>query len=104
MVTEKTPLPWCVSSSFIICDAEAHILANCLHTGIPALDVPFDARIANAAFIVKACNCHDELITALNVCKSYLRHSSDSGKAHTLALDVVSMALAKAEAGQESEK
>ena len=91
-----TPGPWQVSSLFIVCDKDARILANCLHTGIPVLDVAFDQRVANAHLIAAAPDLY-EALTDLWLWASERRTHSDTDPvpdglgAHVMA------AIAKAE-------
>lgn len=108
MVTEKTPPPWvCGDESdpnqrgnIYSHDATGSIIASCKDFIYAPRDE--SEQNANAAFIVKACNCHDELVTALKRSLNWL--SSYPGNGAAGAYDEARSALAKAEAGQESEK
>lgn len=70
---KPTQGPWNVSSSFIVVDSQARILANCIRTGIPVLDVPFDEGVANARLMAAA----PDLLAALQECAELLDDYSD---------------------------
>lgn len=54
-------LPWADEGDEVfIYDAEGVPVATTDKAGIP-----YNVRFANNRFIIKACNCHDELLTAL---------------------------------------
>lgn len=57
-MTEHSKLPWRISKFFpeIVMGADGSWAADCVN---------FHCSKANAAFIVKACNAHDELVEAL---------------------------------------
>lgn len=106
MGAETTPPPWvCGDESdpnqcgnIYSHDATGSIIASC----VDFIYAPRDKseQNANAAFIVKAVNCHDELVAALKACIT--THCSNE-KLFCSACSPARAALAKAEAGQESE-
>ena len=63
-MTEHTKTPWYYKDESTICDYFGRPVANPggFRNGHPECR---DENAANAAFIVRACNCHDELLEAL---------------------------------------
>lgn len=51
---EHTKSKWKVSSSFLVCDEEARIIANCQPIGVEAIDIPVHEAIENAKLIAAA--------------------------------------------------
>ncbi len=47
---------WHVTSSTVVCDEEARIIANCFPVGIPALDININEAVCNANLIAQAGN------------------------------------------------
>lgn len=77
--TKHTQLPWKVSEvsgwPSDICDADGELLA----TAYPMTIGGEDAGEANAAFIVRACNAHDQLVAALKLlCDTIDAHEIES--------------------------
>lgn len=72
-MTEHTQLPWQQDGSYVFCTT-----AEGMHKDIADCARPLTASIpegkANAAFIVKACNAHEELVAALNACLEAVTH------------------------------
>lgn len=64
-MTEHTDLPWKYRSAATF---EGFTIANSNDSTIAKLYVFSDNTEANAEFIVKACNCHYDLLTALDDC------------------------------------
>ena len=66
--TERTPGPWYVKDNTVLCQQD-NIIAECPKYGCSILCegeiAPQHRAKENAAFIVKACNLHDELVDAL---------------------------------------
>lgn len=68
MKTQHTPTPWRnPQDSVTVCNDE---------TGKKVCDTSWGVTgakeaLANAAFIVKACNCHEALLKALNICADW---------------------------------
>jgi hypothetical protein len=69
-----TPTPWQVELDMIrdgdinICDQESQFIAHidCRDGPNDTFDFPRETALANAAFIVRAANAHDGLVTLLN--------------------------------------
>lgn len=67
--TAHTPTPWNVMERPTL----AHIETDCSNqygAGIAVCSVPI-AHKQDAAFIVRACNAHEELVAALTIAKTY---------------------------------
>jgi hypothetical protein len=89
---------WLVSSSTIVCDENARIIANCNPAGIPVLDVPYEDAIDNAALIAAA----PDLLEACNeMLDLYVEHaeicSTPDDCPHIAILNKAEQAIAKAE-------
>lgn len=108
--TEHSPLPWQMKRAalpvdgeydFAIYDEPHGVIAEVF--GRSGTSV-FPPAVANAAFIVRACNSHAELLAAL---KALLHEVSESGNAYARdfgwprATDAARAAIAKAE-GREA--
>lgn len=110
--SKHSPLPW---RSFTLHKGEKHNLDGWTHTTIKKHEVRIVAqdglsiahdifgesetiKQANAAFIVRACNAHEELLNACKVAEATIvrleRHAPGSANG---TLDVVRAAIAKAE-------
>lgn len=94
--TQHSPLPWvqdgCVVEAF---DAPFH--HDIAATSKSAIWTSDESRAeANAKFIVKACNCHDELLAAL---KDLLNATSGNPKTPPTGFEAIRAraAIAKAE-------
>lgn len=91
-MSKHTPTPW-RDYGLAGIKSEAH----CSMTTTPLVRCYGKHKEANAAFIVKAVNCHDELIAA---CQQALEALEDpeleTGAYQSLAADSVLSALAKA--------
>ena len=59
----NTPLPWVLSSSVIICDKEARVIASLVPMDV--VGVSAKEQFANAPYIVHACNSYPRLVKAL---------------------------------------
>ena len=90
-MSAHTPGPWGVSSSFLVCNMDARIIANCAFLGLEVLDVAFEERIANAHLIAAA----PDLYEALKRLVALLNDDLDDQQAE--AWDAACAALAKAE-------
>lgn len=78
-MTEHTPTPWRNDQkpdALIVCDAEGGSIADCAPPG-PWMG--HKTALANAAFIVRACNSHDALV-------EYVRSSASAGCATAKSL------------------
>lgn len=51
---EITKGEWKVSSSLLVCNEKARIIANCIAVAIPKLEIPFDEAFNNANLIAEA--------------------------------------------------
>lgn len=72
MKTDHSPTPWSVSNSGgrVQTDVTTFPLTICTLETIP---LPITPEIeANAEFIVKACNCHDDLLEACKMSLEYM--------------------------------
>lgn len=86
MTTQHTPTPWHVWSQGLETKVRSGVDLNIASThGISSKD--------NAAFIVRACNAHDELVAALRVCADRLEEMAN-GK-ELFAVENARAALAK---------
>ena len=98
MATKHTPTPWRRSTTnpFAINTAEggaSRAIAE-VSTGewMPDVFVGANEAIANAEFIVRACNSHDELLAALSdVCDGVERASSDNVAGANMRLTVTAL-------------
>jgi len=89
---EHTPTPWSLTDS----ESQSQVKAGpyVYHPHYSHVAPSMELR-ANAAFIVKACNLHDELVAALRAALPHLiEHHQDAG-AYT-ASKLVEAAIAKA--------
>ena len=95
--TKHTPGPWYTRHGQISSLSSSHgcTIANCNRT---AKGIPDEEIEANAAFIVRACNAHDDLLNALQLAVATIerleRHAPNSANG---TLDVAKAAIAKAE-------
>lgn len=76
-MAEHTPLPWRVSGEHVVGSQEIHVFGRKRNArGISSAsyssdvcyiqgDLDLPGPLANAEFIVHACNCHDDLLDAL---------------------------------------
>jgi hypothetical protein len=69
-MSKFTKGPWVVSSSFLVCNEDARVLARCDSIGVPELDIPFDEAIANARLIAAA----PDLLNALQLVAAHYPH------------------------------
>lgn len=86
---QHTPTPWVhdpvLPAHVYSDDATGSIVATC--TGFSFAPRPEAEKRANAAFIVRACNAHDELVAALRmVCDSGVALAQPIEKAMCAAL------------------
>jgi hypothetical protein len=83
MITEGK---WQVSSSTIVCDEQARIIANCCPAGVPSLDVCMEEAIDNAKLIAASKDL-------LEASRNAVKYMADEG------LDLIELrqAIAKAE-------
>jgi hypothetical protein len=61
--TQRTPGPWIQRGESVVTNRPMLCAYN--ETSVFSFKRPFAERLANAAFIVRACNAHDELVAAL---------------------------------------
>ena len=83
MITEGK---WLVSSSTIVCDETARIIANCCPVGVPGLDIDMEDSIDNARLIAAA----PDLLEAL-------KGLTEDDLFSTKYMDMAREAIAKAE-------
>ena len=79
-VPKHTPTPWESNNNLLKTDALIEIFSDKDEMGEkPIADVysyeNFDEAEANAAFIVRACNCHDELVKTIKVLSESLQEA-----------------------------
>lgn len=95
----RTPGPWAVQPLDTYGGPGLTITGGADEVLVATIGLPFDAEdSANFAFIVTACNAHDDLVAALNECSEWLESFYDEGAdrlAPTLAR--ARAALAKAQ-------
>ncbi len=92
-VTEHTPTPWYTVhnkrlNTYKICHSLRCITGETSHIASIMTSLNDDLDKANAAFIIKACNSHDNLITALRdiaYCKTFTAQNNP--------MDLVKIAL-----------
>lgn len=96
MTTQHTPTPWRVEEdkkNLIAATSPGFFLdpvARCNVSGV------HEADKANAAFIVLACNAHEELLAALKKASYYLDGaSSGHANAYRLVMAAIAKAVAK---------
>lgn len=80
-----------ISSSFLIVDKDAMIVANTQPLGVDALDFSYKEAIANTERLVKCWNEHDRLTNALTK-EHLLRLDTETQKADLLAACKASLA------------
>jgi hypothetical protein len=72
MKTTHTPMPWNIGISYIdgdIAIREDNGAGECVAVVCDC----YEDQAANAAFIVRACNSHDAILTALEACQFAIR-------------------------------
>lgn len=96
---EHTPTPWRVTCAYPDETDNVKVKTNgciAIKSGVRAIGLfgheSRDEANANAAFIVRACNCHDELVATLKLCQEMLEMHGE-----TYLWRKVSDILAKAE-------
>lgn len=99
-ITKHTPTPWAISSNgFNIYgppDAEGQVTFVASIFRKPIQDI----EDANAEFIVRACNAHDELLAACKATLKYLQYSSKHAENRELRKQIRA-AVDKAEGSDE---
>lgn len=105
-MAEHTPGPWRMADDYDEKDISIGVRAN----GFPFEYQPARAgghdqkeAEANAAFIVKACNSFDELVSALQDCLAALDNQAvvNGGEAYPAARSIARAALARAEGSEK---
>lgn len=96
MSAAHTPGPWTVreqgdANSYALLTANGHWLISFLQNG----ELMTATQRANAEFIVRACNAHDELLSALQEMLATVAGQYDSAR-HCRAVDAARAAIAKA--------
>lgn len=113
-MTKQTEGPWKVSKldgRTINGKAYRNLEGNLVTPAIASIKERTGETEANAAFIVQACNCHDELVEALKAASVFIKNGIELGfirmpdkdipdPAH-LVPGMIETALAKAEGGEE---
>jgi len=101
---KHTPTPWeILGATIIIAPETAYICELCdpkpeANQKLELRSPKWDEGIANAQFIVKACNCHDELLEALKNAKVAFDHMSRSERVMLVpVIGSVEAAIAKVE-------
>lgn len=78
--TKHTPTPWKIDEEYILHDETTvgQLWAEGSWSPVPGTSIPtFDEMQANAAFIVKAVNVHDELVYALESAKKIIDYLAE---------------------------
>lgn len=98
-----TSTPWHLGSDKLTVFADCGQIIREPATG-KFLQAPVDVEMANAAFIVRACNSHDELVEALKQVMGWISNWSPNFETdedwQTVAKPQILSAIAKAEACQ----
>ncbi len=100
---EHTATPWQLEereTDFVLQDADGEFI-NYLTKSRHIDDLIDEEAEANAAFIVRACNAHDQLVKATRECLDQLEHEAKWGSNSEPLQDAINSArraLAKAEA------
>ncbi|CUW85647.1 hypothetical protein N5C66_03720 [Rhizobium pusense] len=92
MTTTHTPTPWFLNEAQDFVKGDGRHIAV-LFDGTPTSPTVKE-RKSNAAFIVRACNAHDELLAALKAARDF--HDWNESSVSATARQVV-VAIAKAE-------
>lgn len=90
MTAQHTPTPWEIierNEYLIIIDGVQSKRNQKIRLAVCDLPACHIAAEANAAFIVKAVNCHDELVLALDIAQEFL-----TGRAKEIALEALARA------------
>lgn len=109
--TKHTPLPWQIGESgkhlyYVNPKIEAgdeeiddpshdSVVAQCDHMG-PLSGIPDEERKANARFIFRACNSHDDLLEVLQRCSEYFHDFTEEDREERELADLCRAAIAKA--------
>lgn len=105
MSARHTPTPWHIHRKADASENDLPWIAG--HMGRPLAFITHETILredleranANAAFIVRACNAHDELVAALKLVQQDVRGETQScGVVPNTTMHVIHRALAKAEA------
>ena len=97
---QHTPTPWhqVDNTGALVIDLNGNVMAHCAVQD----ELPMTERQANAAFIVRAVNSHEELIEALKEVTEWLAAScTTSDGAQTEAIKQANSAIARAEGKNE---
>lgn len=93
-ITKHASLPWCLCSSGSCFVRESNPLGNA--TIAQCYPYPTEPEVenaqANAAFIVHACNCHYQLVEALEEALPYLQYLASNGSGNRDAEKTCDMA------------
>ena len=98
MNATHTPTPWQVTPDGRARVRLVHVetsLDNPHGAGLPICSIP-TARQYDAAFIVRACNAHDELVEVARAFISFLDDDSQSDRRRIACYEAAKAALAKA--------
>jgi len=69
-MSAHTPGPWMVSSTYLVCDSEARVIAQCQPIGVPALDIPVLVAASNGRLIAAAPELLYALMGMVRQCES----------------------------------
>jgi hypothetical protein len=100
-----TPTPWSVQAINGTMDREIKLFKqpNYLYSPMPGVRVKGHNAEANAEFIVRACNAHDELVAALEVAFTMAKRTYHAGH-NVPELEQIQRAIAKAKQNQSDDQ
>jgi hypothetical protein len=88
---KHTATPWKSNGTKVLTDAVS--IAQCR----TALILSHEQQTANAAFIVRACNAHDGLLSALKLALPICQDAARASLGHEVTLAAIQDALSEAE-------
>ena len=98
---KHTPVPWKVDEQYKAdvqtADGKLEICTTSKSVLLEGNTPSRAETLANAAFIVRACNCHDELLAAFKKIKKQLTQSNDRFQMIAEIEKITNAAIAKAE-------
>jgi len=92
--------PWHHGNGYIIRDANNDPVANCHYTEPQSLILQ-EHQLANAEFIVRACNAYDDMLEALKAIEPMTWNDSPLLKIYAKEIEQLRAAITKAEDKKE---
>jgi hypothetical protein len=97
-MSTHTATPWVANERYVGVPNHKSFIAECRDQNGIWSNQPMS--LANAAFIVRACNAHDDLVKALQSALPYMKYPRTASdalvRAHDAAIEAARDALAKA--------